>query len=275
MSEDRRDRDRYMPVSHYPGNSHLSGEELFEQTSDHGFLASERMETSHASSAAVSQISPNSDNNASPALSDKRTSETALFQSDIASQTSVESSEELRMADSTSLSSLKSTTRDQEATIEINFGSDDTLDSTDNIQIYPTISSVKPNMSNDVAVGVTLKSRWRQYIVQALLFFTASVVVGMTIAFAFLSSSAKPITIFSKPERTILVLNLSSTLSVFLLGEMFTISCNNVRWILAARESGFGMASFLALGNSTGLLGVFSLLHSSQDVGHRIWCLQR
>ena len=77
------------------------------------------------------------------------------------------------------------------------------------------------------------------------------------------------------PENTIFAINIGSALSVFLLGELLIGACDNLRWFLAASPTGIGMASFLALGRSTGLAGVFNLMFSNQRVGHRKWRGQR
>ena len=125
--------------------------------------------------------------------------------------------------------------------------------------------------------GIVLLPKWRQYLTFCLIYLLTSMVVSLTIAFAFLSSSAHPFDIFPSPQETILALNMASNVSVFLIGEVLTSACEILRWTLAAnRSTGVGMASLLALGRATGLVGVMSLIISNQGgTGHQKWCGQR
>ena len=123
--------------------------------------------------------------------------------------------------------------------------------------------------------GLILEPKWKQYRSQSILFCVTATIVIATIAVSFLTSSHQPITIFSMPENTIFAINIGSALSVFLLGELLIGACDNLRWFLAASPTGIGMATFLALGRSTDLAGVFNLMFSNQRVGHRKWCGQR
>lgn len=132
-------------------------------------------------------------------------------------------------------------------------------------------STDKPPL-NDV---LPVHSKWKQFLPSIILFIATVLVVSATITLSFLSSSAHPWTIFKTPETTIAALNIGSTISVFLIGELLAGSCDNLRWTLSMRPKGVGMASFLVLGRATGLYGVISLLFSNQRVGHRKWCVQR
>ncbi len=103
----------------------------------------------------------------------------------------------------------------------------------------------------------------------------ATTVIGLTICLSFMSSSAHSVTIFAKTETTIFLLNIDSTISVFLITELLSGACESLRWTLASGSSGIGMATFLVLGKATGSFGVLRLLFSNQNVGHRKWCGQR
>lgn len=124
-------------------------------------------------------------------------------------------------------------------------------------------------------VGVVLDPKYRQYLLHCVLFLASLIWVAATICYAFLSSSQYPRAVFSKPENTVLVLNIASTVSVFLLGALVIAACDNLRWSLATAPPGVGFATFLGLSRATSLYGVLILLMSNQGVGHRRWCLQR
>jgi hypothetical protein len=132
--------------------------------------------------------------------------------------------------------------------------------------------SIRPRSYSD---GVILAPKWRQYFTYIAMFVATIMIVSATICLAFLSSSGHFVRIFAEPENTIFILNLGSAISVFFIGELLTGASNNLRWVLAANPSGVGIATFLALGRATGLLGVLNLLFSNQNVGHRRWCGQR
>lgn len=133
-------------------------------------------------------------------------------------------------------------------------------------------ASIRPSSCPD---GVVLAPKWRQYFTYLAMFIVTIMVVSATICMAFLSSPPHFVKIFTRPEHTIFILNLGSTISVFLISELLVCASNNLRWVLAANPSGVGIATFLALGRATGLLGVLNLLFSNQNVGHRRWCGQR
>jgi hypothetical protein len=123
--------------------------------------------------------------------------------------------------------------------------------------------------------GVVLQPKYKQYFIDVLLLIITFLVVVGTIALAFQSSSSQPRSPFSSPEKTIRALNIGSIFSVFLTGELLIITCDRLRWALAASNSGLGIASFLALSRATGLIGVLNLVFADQNVGHRKWCGQR
>jgi hypothetical protein len=124
--------------------------------------------------------------------------------------------------------------------------------------------------------GIPLEPRWRQLIYFTLLFLITALWVTATVVYTFMSSSSKrPYTIFVSPEHTILALNIGSQISVFLLSEVVAEASDRLRWTLAARPEGVGLATFFGLGRATSLMGVVMLVFSRQRVGHVKWCLQR
>jgi|SRR5579859_6187177 len=124
--------------------------------------------------------------------------------------------------------------------------------------------------------GVAVLPRWKQHFWYfAFWVFTVGWILAV-VFYSFLSSSSKrPITIFQRPEHTILVLNVGSSISVFLLTELLYGAANFLRWTMAARRNGVSTATFLSLGRSTGIWGVLGLLFANQGFGHRKWALQR
>ena len=123
----------------------------------------------------------------------------------------------------------------------------------------------------------TVRSKGRQNRSLWLLFFVTFAFVVATLLYTYLSSSPKhPITIFTFPEHTILILIIGSTISTALLGKLFLDCSELLRWSLASRPEGVGLATFLALGSTTGATGALELAFSSQEgVGHRKWCALR
>jgi hypothetical protein len=70
-------------------------------------------------------------------------------------------------------------------------------------------------------------------------------------------------------------LTILSNISVVGITELLNGALDSVRWTLAGSPYGVGLATFLALSKTTGLVGVFGLLISNQQVGHRKWCVLR
>jgi hypothetical protein len=118
----------------------------------------------------------------------------------------------------------------------------------------------------------------RYTLVQA---FVTGITMVFTIYFAFNSSLEQPLSpslILSKPERTILALNIASQLTIFFLGELFINTFEGVRWALAASAKGVSAFTFLTLGRATTPMGVLCLLGGKQGArngGHRLWATQR
>lgn len=98
----------------------------------------------------------------------------------------------------------------------------------------------------------------------------------LLVSYAYFSSfSSIPFNNFQTPARAILAINVGSTVAVFLLAALVNEGSEILRWRLANRRNGIGIATFLALGRATSMLGVIRLLFSGQKIGHKKWCLQR
>ena len=102
-----------------------------------------------------------------------------------------------------------------------------------------------------------------------------------TIVFAYNSSLETPLlpTLVAKsPERTILILNIMSQVTLFSLAELTTVTMDATRWALAGSTTGTSALTFLALSKATTLLGalVLSIRNGKSDGNsHRIWSMQR
>jgi hypothetical protein len=131
------------------------------------------------------------------------------------------------------------------------------------------------SFSSTQVVGDPTEPGWKKLSMFVLMYVVSTVIVIGTITFAFLSSSSHPWIIFSSPDRTITALNALTTISVFCVDELLITTCDMLRWSLAAKPTGTGMATFLALGRATSLSGILSLYFSNQNVGQRKWCAQR
>src|SRR2546423_757004 len=149
----------------------------------------------------------------------------------------------------------------------------------------PTTSTFKYHLDH---AGVKLESAFRQYFLTwVLALFTLGWMI-FTIYFAYNCSISNPLTpslIFSKPERTILLLNILSQFTIFLLAELTLSVFEALRWAFASSPHGINVFSFVGLSRATSLLGILSLLIRnrirgpgepilSKD-GHRLWGLQR
>ena len=108
--------------------------------------------------------------------------------------------------------------------------------------------------------------------------------MAFTIFFAYNSSLEQPmssILIFSRPERSILVLNIASQLTIFCLAELTACVFEAIRWAIACSAAGTNAFTFLSLSRATNALGVLCLLFGrSGDQkfgkdGHRLWGGQR
>ena len=140
---------------------------------------------------------------------------------------------------------------------------------------FSNIHSPSSGSSSTRGSGITLNSKYRQHWLSCLLLIATSMWISATICFAFLSSSHSPRSVFSKPEKTILALNIASNLSALLLGTLVHVASDTLRWSFAASSSGVGARTFLSLSKATSLYGVVILLSSRAGLSHRIWGFQR
>jgi len=123
--------------------------------------------------------------------------------------------------------------------------------------------------------GSKLQPNWRRHLPFVIIYLVTFVWVALEACFAFFSTSRKPRLLFPEPGETILLLNIGSTISIILLGELATETFDNVRWHLAANLKGVGFTTFLGLGRVTNIYGVIRLFWSRGTIGHRMWLLQR
>jgi hypothetical protein len=122
----------------------------------------------------------------------------------------------------------------------------------------------------------------RQSLTIIIAFVTASLMC-FTIFFAYNSSLANPMLslfVSKSPERSILILNVASHLTLFALAELISSVCDTVRWVLASHGSGTTALTFLTLSRATGFIGSLYLslggCHiSGADFTHRVWGVQR
>jgi len=142
--------------------------------------------------------------------------------------------------------------------------------------------SSEENIENIVTHSASLsrpadvfQQNWKKFLVSWILLAASTLLVTATISLSFISSSVHPYIIFFEPATTITVLNIGSTMSVFLLGELGLAASDNLRWTLAARPKGVGLATFLGLGNATGLFRVAKLFFAKLNSRDRMWCGQR
>ena len=127
-----------------------------------------------------------------------------------------------------------------------------------------------------VSRDALLASRWRNLRWFGLIFVVTCTWVMLLLSYAYLSSfSSIPFAFFQIPARAVLAINLGSTVAIFLLAALVNEGFEILRWRLAMRRSGIGIATFLALGRATTVGGVIRLLFSGQKVGHQKWCIQR
>ena len=108
--------------------------------------------------------------------------------------------------------------------------------------------------------------------------------MAFTIFFAYNSSLDHPVSpslIFSRPERSVLVLNIASQLTIFCLAELTSCVFEAIRWAFACSAAGTNAFTFLSLSRATNAFGVLCLLfgrsgdHTFGMDGHRLWGGQR
>ena len=130
----------------------------------------------------------------------------------------------------------------------------------------------------------SLSSVRQQWFTIILAYATATSLV-FTVFFAYNSCLDYPIVrslIFTCPERTILMLNVLSQVTIFLLGELMSSIFEITRWAFVSRDTGIPAYTFLILSRATSIIGVVMLLFARtvskskfQIDGHRFWGTQR
>jgi hypothetical protein len=117
-----------------------------------------------------------------------------------------------------------------------------------------------------------------------IVLFAAFLCLFFTIFFVYNSSIQHPFStkmILAQPERSILVLNILSQITILLLGWLTCAALEAVRWARACSPTGTSTYTFLVLSSATSIFGVLRLLVSKEDRqefrrgGHRVWGCQR
>ena len=118
-----------------------------------------------------------------------------------------------------------------------------------------------------------------------MLAYGTAACMSFTIFFAYNGCLNQPIVesmILERPERAIVILNILSQLTIFLLAELTSSIFDITRWALASTSAGIPAFTFLVLSRATTMFGVVSLLMAKavkmsefQRDGHRFWGIQR
>lgn len=129
------------------------------------------------------------------------------------------------------------------------------------------------------------ESPFRQQRFTLLLAVLTAICMSFTAFFAYNSSLEHPISsklIFENPERSILVLNIASQVTIFCLAELTSSVLEAIRWAFACTSSGVAAYTFLALSRATSSIGVLCLIlgkganpRKVQRDGHMLWGGQR
>jgi hypothetical protein len=137
-------------------------------------------------------------------------------------------------------------------------------------------TSAKPEFS---------KSRIRSQVIAFIIAFITAICLTTTIFFAYnvsLEQPRLPSLVAKSPERTILILNVLSQVTLFFLAELTSLVLEASRWALACSPTGTSALTFLTLSQATTLLGAFYLSFGSDRLGgrfdrhkHKLWGGQR
>jgi hypothetical protein len=84
-----------------------------------------------------------------------------------------------------------------------------------------------------------------------------------------------PALIAKSPQRSIIIFNIASQLTMFSLAELTYSVFDATRWTLGCSTSGVSALAFLALSRTTSLIGVLYLTVGGTNGQHRIWGGQR
>ena len=112
-----------------------------------------------------------------------------------------------------------------------------------------------------------------------------SLFLAFTIFFAYNSSVEQPywsLFVTQRPERSILILNIASQVTVFCLAELTISVLEAIRWAFASSVSGISGLTFIALSRATNIVGTMYLWAGLGPTpgrirrdGHKIWAGQR
>jgi hypothetical protein len=128
-------------------------------------------------------------------------------------------------------------------------------------------------------------SRLRSRFIVFTIALITAICLTATIFFAYNSSLEQPrlpSLVAKSPERTILILNVMSQLTLFFLAQFTSLVLEATRWALACSTTGTSALTFLTLSQATTLLGTLYLSFGSDNHGgrverhkHRLWGGQR
>lgn len=103
--------------------------------------------------------------------------------------------------------------------------------------------------------------------------------MAFTVFFAYNSSVEQPylsLFVTKKPERSILILNIASQITIFCLAELTSLVSDWFRWALLRSHGGTSALTFLVLSRMTNIFGaLFLSFFPSKTHSHRKWGLQR
>jgi hypothetical protein len=111
-----------------------------------------------------------------------------------------------------------------------------------------------------------------------------AIVMTFTVFLAINSTLEHPVSqrlVATTPERSILVLNIASQITIFLLAETTHWVFEAVRWAMASSASGIAAYTFLLLSRATSVAGVIYMMFGRpaksgiQKDGFRLWGGQR
>ena len=118
-----------------------------------------------------------------------------------------------------------------------------------------------------------------------LLAVVSVICMTLTVLLAYNSSLEQPFMSnlhFHKPQRTVLVLNIATQVTIFSLSELTFSILDSIRWAFACSKTGVSAVTFLSLSRATNIAGVIYLILGAGAApirfrrdGHRVWGLQR
>lgn len=149
-------------------------------------------------------------------------------------------------------------------------------------QQVPESSAERSTQS--IPPGTRLQSTFRQFLWTWILSLIAAAWVIFTICFAYNCTLLNPFStslLFSKPENTLLMLNILSHGTIILLKDLASSAFEAVRWAFASSKKGVSASNFIGMSRATNALGVLGLVFSRYGSyglgkdGYRLWGLQR